>query len=291
MKNIKGYIYILLAAVLWGLIGPVSKIAFDNGASATEIGFYRAVLSWFIFATHAVVTRKTKAEIKDIPVMVIFGVVGVSFFYTVFLVSVEKGGAAFAAVLLYTAPAWVAVISPFIYKDRLTINKGVAIILTITGVAGICLNGNSGDVYGMKFDTIAIIAGLLSGLAYSMYYIFGKYFTSKYESSTLFLYILPVGAIGLLPFVEFTDKSIETWITLLFIGFICSYGANSFYYMGLKHLQPTKAVLTATFEPLAAALFAYFIWNEQFSAAGYGGAFLILIGVVITVFDKNQESE
>ncbi len=291
MSKIKGYIYILSAAVLWGLIGPASRFAFDGGASATEIGFYRAVLSWFFFATHAVVTGKTKAQKKDIPLMVFFGITGVSIFYTVFLISVEKGGAAFAAVLLYTAPAWVAIISPLIYKDKLTLKKALAVLLTITGVAGICLNGNSGDLYGVKFDTIAIITGLLSGLAYSMYYIFGKYFTSKYDSSTLFLYILSVGTLGLLPFVEFTDKSFYTWLALLFIGFFCSYGANSFYYMGLKQLQPTRAVLVATFEPLAAAFFAYLIWNEHFSAVGYGGAFLILTGVVLTIFDKSQDKD
>lgn len=286
--RLKGYFYILCAATLWGLIGPVSRFALESGISAIEIGFFRAAIAWLFFASHAIVRGKTKVNPKDLPLMVLFGLLGISVFYAANFIAVEKGGSAFAAVLLYTAPAWVAMLSPVFFKEAMTSKKITAVVLTITGIACICFFGNGAGRESLNFNTAAILSGILSGLAYSMYYLFGKYFSSRYGASTLFLYILPVGAVGLLPFIRFSPQSAITWTVLIFLAFFCTYLANSFYYAGLQSLEPTKAVLTATIEPVIASFFAWLIWNELFTPAGVAGAVVILIGVVLTIYDNKD---
>lgn len=283
--RLRGYFFIICAAALWGLIGPVSRFALAAGISAIEIGFFRAAFAWLFFASHAIVRGKTKVDPKDLPLMAVFGLVGISVFYTANFIAVDKGGSAFAAVLLYTAPAWVAILSPLIFKETMTLKKIGAVVLTITGIGCICFWGNGSGTERLSFNVIAVITGLVSGLAYSMYYIFGKYFSSRYTAYTLFMYILPVGALGLLPFISFSDKTAGVWAILMFLAFFCTYLANSFYYAGLNHLEPTKAVLTATIEPVIAAFFAWLIWNEMFTLAGIGGAVIILIGVLLTIYE------
>lgn len=284
--KIKGYIFIIGAATLWGLIGPVSRFALDSGMGALETGFFRAVLAWFFFAGHAVLTGKLAVRNRDIAPMILFGLIGISLFYAANFLAVEKGGAAFAAVLLYTAPAWVAFLSPLIFKEKVTAKKILAVVLTISGIAAICFLGNAGGKESLNFNSTAIIAGVVSGLAYSMYYIFGKYFSERYNAYTLFFYILPVGALGLLPFISFSEKSASDWGVLIFLAFFCTYLANSLYYAGLNRLEPTKAVLTATIEPVVAAFFAWLIWNELFTIAGFAGAVVILAAVIMTIYDK-----
>ncbi len=284
--RLKGYFFIICAATLWGLIGPVSRFALDSGLGALEIGFFRAAIAWLFFASHAIVYGKTKVNPKDLPLIVVFGLVGISIFYAASFIAVEKGGAAFAAVLLYTAPAWVAILSPIFFKETITLKKITAVILTIAGIGCICFLGNSDGKESLNFNMVAIITGIISGLAYSMYYLFGKYFSSRYDASTLFLYILPVGALGLLPFISFSHKTTSIWVVLIFLSFFCTYLANSFYYAGLNHLEPTKAVLTATIEPVIASFFAWLIWNELFTLAGVAGAFIILTGVLLTIHDQ-----
>ncbi len=118
--RLKGYFFIIGAATLWGLIGPVSRFALESGVGALEIGFFRAGIAWFFFALHAVILKKTAVRQKDILLIVAFGLVGISIFYAANFIAVEKGGSAFAAVLLYTAPVWVACLSPIFFKEKIT---------------------------------------------------------------------------------------------------------------------------------------------------------------------------
>ena len=262
---IKGYGSIIAAAILWGMIGPFSRLAFQEGLSPMEIAFWRASLSWIIFGAHAAIRQETRLDKKDFPYIIIFGFCGVTLFYFCYQTAVLKGGAALAAVLLYTTPAWVVCLSRFFYKEHISSVKILAVVLTLAGVTSISLGENTHTVCSLPAYS-AIIFGLLSGCCYSLYYLFGKYFSSRYSSANLFLYILPVGVAGMLPWVTFTHKTPTAWLALGLLVIISTYGANTCYYYGLKYLEAGHAAIAATLEPVIAAAVAYFWWHEAFTA-------------------------
>lgn len=278
-SSLRGYVFIFGAALLWGLLGPVSRYLFAAGVSPIEASFYRALMTWVMFAVHAAAKKQMKAETKDLPILFAFGFVGISLFYAANMMAVDQGGAALASVLLYTAPFWVALFSYFLFGERMSLIKGVAMVLAVAGVWGICADG--GPMAGESIGT-AVLWGLTAGFCYSLYYIIGKKFSGTYAPYTLFFWILPTGILGLLPFVEFTPKTPVSWFQLLLLAFF-SYSANSFYYLGLRYLAPTRAVLTATLEPVVATFFAWLLWNETLGLMGYGGSALILTGVLLTI--------
>ncbi len=282
MINLKGYLFILAAAVLWGIIGPLSRLAFAEGVQPMEVAFWRAVLTWLFFAVHAGAIGEIKFARRDVPMALLFGLTGVTCFYGFYQMAVRTGGAALAAVLLYTAPAWVAVMSRLFFREAMTPVKLTALVMTLAGVAGVSLGGAG---LGMRFTPPAILFGLLSGFCYALYYIFGKHFSDRYSSPNLFLYILPIGATGLLPWVSFVHKTPTAWLALGLLAFLSTYGAYYFYYLGLKYLEPTRAAITATLEPVVAGIVAYFWWDEFFSVTGYVGSILILLSVLLMVWD------
>jgi DME family drug/metabolite transporter len=253
-----------------------------------EVAFWRAVLAWGFFGAHAVLRRQVRMAVRDVPVLVAFGVTGVAMFYGVYQLAVERGGAALAAVLLYTAPAWVTVLSRLLYGEAITPAKLAALFLTLAGVAGISL-GSGGDLGpGFQIDTAAVLLGLAAGLCYSMYYIFGRHFSGRYTSPNLFLYMLPIGAVCLYPWVRFSDKSPAVWAALLLIAAFCTYGAYYCYYLGIKYLEISRASIAATLEPVVAAIVAYFWWGEIFTPMGYAGSALILAAVLLVVWDGSR---
>ncbi|MCP3925467.1 MAG: EamA family transporter [Desulfobacterales bacterium] len=278
-----GYLYIISAACFWGLIGIFSSIAFSEGMEPLEVGFWRASIAWVCFAIHAFVKKDTHIERKDIPLFVIFGIFGVSIFYISYLIAVKTGGAAFASVLLYSAPAWVIFISLFFYKEKLTIIKLTAVVLIFLGVFLISRTGGNNSV---SIGWIAILSGLTSGFCYSLYYTMGKYFSKKYSSTNLFLYVLPIGVLGILPFVDFTHKTPLAWCSLVSVAVLSTFIANYCYYQGLKHLEAGRASIVATLEPIIAAITAYIFLGEYFTPMGYLGTFLILIAVVATIYES-----
>ncbi|WP_320005783.1 EamA family transporter [Maridesulfovibrio sp.] len=285
--NIKGCIFVICAAIMWGLIGPISKFPIEQGIAPLENAFWRAVFAWILFAVHACRIRAVKINIKDLPQIIIFGFVGVTIFYGSYQLAVQNVGAALASVLLYTAPAWVAFMSWLLLGEKMTPVKISAMLITLFGVVCVSLGP---QIFGtgkeMNFTWPGIIFGLTSGFTYALYYIYGKTIFARYTTPTIFLYALPIGALCLLPTFDFTPKTGTSWASIVALAVICTYGAYSVYYAGLKTLEPTAASVIATIEPVVAAILAWLWWNESFDWTGYIGSALIIAAVLMMVMEK-----
>lgn len=280
-----GYAFILAAASSWGFIGIFSSLAFAEGVAPMEVAFWRALFAWLLFGAQALIRKETGIKFKDLPLLTIFGLLGISLFYISYLYAINSGGAALASVLLYTAPAWVVACSLIFYREKLTLLKVAAIFLVIGGVYLISDSGGNASSRG-SLSGLAIISGLTAGFCYSLYYTIGKHFSSRYSSANLFLYMLPIGVLGIFPFVEFTSKSGLAWLSLILVAIVSTFIANQCYYLGLKRLEAGKASIIATIEPVVAATAAYVFLGEKFTLAGYLGAAMIVAAVLLTIVRK-----
>lgn len=284
MEHLKGFIYILTAAILWGCIGPVAKISFAQGLTPLEVAFWRAVTGWGFFACHALIVKKIGVQKRDLPVVFIFAMLCVTVFYGSYQLAVDLGGAARASVLLYTAPAWVAVMAALLLKEKITLQTLTGIIVCLSGVLLISASTNS--VTGQTFSWPGIFFGLLAGFTYALYYIFGKKLFARYQPATIFSWILILGALGLVPFIQPSLPSGTVWLPLIFLGFMSTYCAYFIYARGLVRLRASQASVIATAEPVAAALLAYIFWQENLGGWGYLGTGLVIGGVVIQMIRK-----
>ncbi len=255
-----------------------------------EVALWRAILAWCCFAGQAFLRGQTKVKMQDLPLLALFAFLGISLFYITYQYAVKLGGAAFAAVLLYTAPAWVVAFSFLVHREKLTPIKFGAVVLVMSGVYLISRTGNAGSSTNVV-GPMALISGLLSGFCYSLYYTLGKYFSRRYSSSNLFLYVLPMGALGIFPFVTFVDKSPLAWAALAGVAVVSTYFANYCYYNGLKYLEAGRASIVATIEPVVAAAAAYLFLGEYFTHLGYLGAALIFLAVIATILEKSKQPE
>ncbi|MET0395324.1 MAG: EamA family transporter [Longimicrobiaceae bacterium] len=279
-----GYLYVVCAAVLWGVLGPVSRVALQEGLNPLEVAFWRAVFAAVLFGAHAALLGRARVERRDLPAVAGFGLVGVAFLYVAYFMAVREGGAALASVLLYTAPVWVALLAALFLRERPGARQAAALGLAFAGVAGIALTSGGGG--GVRVTPAALGWGLASGLAYALYYLFGKRFFARYDTSTLFLYALPVGALALLPLVDFAPKSPRAWMALAFVAAVPTYGSYLFYGAGLRRIDATRAATVAMVEPVVAAVAAYLAWGERWSLPGYLFAALVLAGVLLMVSER-----
>jgi DME family drug/metabolite transporter len=249
------------------------------GVAPLELSVWRASIAGALFAVHAIARRRVRVAPADLPALALFAAFGVSLFYLSYLQAVRNGGAALAAILLYTAPAWVAVASALWLHEPMTRHKLLALGLTLVGVACVALGADGGGA-GIRVGPAALGWGLLSGLAYASYYLFGKRYFTRYEAATLFMYVLPLGALLLLPAVRFSAKNGATWGWIAYLGIVPTYVALQLYEAGLRRVEATRAVTVATLEPVVAAGLAYAVWGETLRPLGYVGAALVLAGVL-----------
>ena len=290
--NYKGYLCIIIAAVMWGFIGPFGKMAYSQGISPLEVAFWRALLAWCCFGTELLIRKKSIRVVgRDLLPLGLFSVLCVALFYAAYQIAVDQGGAALASVLLYTAPAWVILLSRIFLREQVTGDKLVALALTLVGVLLIAVSqSRSFPSTGGSGMMLGIAAGLFCGFCYSLYYILGKFFSAKYSAGVLFFYTLLPGALLLLPWVSFAEKSGMAWLSLGLLAVISTYGAYHFYYAGLKYIEAGRASIVATLEPVVAGLAAWYWWGEFFTPTGYAGAMLIISAVIIVVLRRAKRA-
>lgn len=299
MRDSLGYLFIFMAAICWAFIGPVGRFAMNAGVDPLEVAFWRAAVAGFFFLLYAARNRTLQLHSGgDLFVFALFGACSLGGFFASYQYAVQYGGAALASVLLYTAPAWVAVFSRVFFGDRLTLAKAAAIGIALTGVALISFSGPSvepdpgspGGIAGTA-SLLGILFGLLSGLLYSTHYVFAKKYLSSYSTYTMYGYAMLFGAITLFPFVHFTAKGPFEWFVVLFVGLICTFAAYMFYCEGIKRLDLTRAAVLATLEPVVATAAAWWLWNEYFAFGGWIGAALIIAAVLLLVLDPTKEKK
>jgi drug/metabolite transporter, DME family len=273
-----GYLLVLAAAVLWSLIGVFSRTVLDAGVGPLEIAFWRAVVAGAAFALHAVLVGRWRLRPRsvgggrDLAALTLFALVGVTLFYSALNLSIEAGGISLAFVLLYTAPAFVALLAWPLLGEPLSPRKGGLVALALAGVVLVAQTAGGGVVV----SAASLGWGVTSGAAYASYYLFGKWVLHRYAPVTIFAWVLPLGAVGLLPFVDFAPKSPAVWGWLLLLGLVSTYLAYLVYYTGLRRTEASRAVLVATVEPVVAAGLAAALFGERLGAVGWMGAALVL---------------
>lgn len=281
------YIFILLAAFLWALIGVFTAGILATGIGAMEIAFWRALLGGALFVVHGLLAGHLRLHRRrDAGVFALFGIVGVALFFSAYNLAIEAGGISLAVVLLYTAPAFVVISARIFLKERLTAPKVLAVCLVIAGVSLVAFGGDSA---GVTVSVASLGWGLCAGVGYASFYVVGKKLLDRYHPVAFYAYVLPVGAIGMFPFVEFTAKSPTAWLLLGLLIVLSTYLAFLVYYLGLRHAEASRAVLVASMEPVIAAGLAAVFFGERFGLWGAVGAAMVVLASVTGVGLSRQK--
>ena len=272
------YLLVLAAAALWGLIGVFSKGVLAAGVGPLEIAFWRALLAGCAFVAHALALGRWRLERgRDAGALLGFALVGVTLFYASLALAIDRGGISLAFVLLYSAPAFVTLLAWPLLGETPTRRKLALVALALAGV--VLVAGDSGT--GVTVSAASLFWGLVAGLSYASYYIFGKWVLERYRPVTIFAWVLPLGALGLAPFVDFATKGPLVWALLLALSLFSTYLAYLLYYTGLRRAEASRAVLVATIEPVVAGVLAALLFAERLGVPGLLGGGLILAVAVL----------
>ena len=286
-NSVDGYVWILLAALLWSLLGVVSKFCLHAGVLPLETAFWRAGIGCVFFLAHAGLTDGLRIPLRHALIFVLFGGWGVGVFFGAMQMAIKLSGGATAVVLLYTAPVWVAVFSRFLFGERITKRKALAVGIALCGTALVCFSGGSlpgqASLEGIAF-------GLLSGLCYATHYPFYRWWQSRYSTASIYGYML-LGGVAALGFGGpiSINHAPGTWGWLFALGLLTCYMAYICYGQGLKRISLVRAAVTCHLEPVLGTLWVWLFWNECFSAAGWFGGALVLGAVCLLTTDKSGE--
>lgn len=284
------YSFILLGATLWGLIAFFVKGLSSFQFTSMEITAIRAFSAFLFLFFFAVIKYRKEVSVqpKHIPLFIGTGIFSVTFFNWCYFTAIEEMSISMAVILLYTAPAFVAILSYFILKESMNVKKIVAIVGTIIGCAFV---SGITDTSSSVITPYGFIVGLGSGLGYAFYTIFSKMALKNYSPFTITLYTFVIASIFLIPFTQLWEKSqmfldMEVLFLSLGLGLLPTVGAYMLYTTGLKYVEGSTASMLATVEPIAAFLLGILVYHEVLTVYQVFGAIIIVLSVIFVNYER-----
>lgn len=291
MKKNRAVFSVVLAGILWGLIGIFIKKISTYGFDSIQIAFIRMFIAAVSFTMFILFKDRTmlKIRIKDIWMFIGTGIISVSLFNICYFYTIINSEASLAVVLLYTSPVFVVLISAVLFKEKITLNKIIALILSFAG----CVF-TAGILGGIKVRPFIIVTGVASGLFYALYSIFGKFALKKYSTYTVTAYTFIFGLIGDI-FISKPNETLSIIVNnpasvlwCLGIGIISTVLPYFFYTKGLENLESGKAAILVAVEPLVGSVIGMTFLNESHNALKIIGVFLILISIILLNIKFNE---
>lgn len=284
MNRKLSYMAILLAGCFWGTMGIFVRHFSISGLGAMEIGQIRITAGLLMVGEYLILFHRDYLRVKwkDLWIFVGSGIGSLLLMMYTQFSAMQYGSIAIASVLLYTAPAFVMIFSAFLFHEKVTSRKMVSLLLVFIG----CIL-----VSGMGTDsTVSIkgaLLGLASGIAYSLYSIFGRFAVNRgYNSWTItfysFTFCILAGmflcdwpSIGMVLQMAFEP----VWAILM--GLITAFAPFLLYSLGLTYVEGSRASMLASAEPVASMLVSVFIFHEPLSGLNIAGISLVLAAIIL----------
>jgi len=238
MPQIKGYLLIAAASIIWGTMGIFRKLAFEYGINPVTLTALRIIISssTMLFALVLFSRNLLKIEKKDLPQLIVFGVLAVALQRVAYFYTVDLTTATIAAVMFYTYPVFVTVYASIFLKEKITSTVIPAIVLAFSGVA---LVVKAYEAAWLNTNFLGSSFGIITSLLFALYFLMAKKLRSHYTNWTLLLYGDGIGAIALLPTLFFSSSQIITyppqlWTLILVIGLFPSLTAYLLFFLRFK---------------------------------------------------------
>ena len=281
-----GTALIILAGCFWGSMGIFVRKLGTYGFSAIQIVSIRITLAALIFSLVLFIKdrRGFKISPKDIPLFLGLGFGSILFFTVCYFTAITMMPLSTAAILLYTSPVWIMLMSIFFFHEKLDKRKLIALALAFAGC--VLVSGISGE--GMTVT--GLLVGLGSGIGYGLYSILGKIALRKYSSYTVTTYTFIFAAAGSWIISQPADMlakfsaapDLGFLILLCFLtALITAVIPFLSYTLGLESVEASKAGIIATIEPMVATLIGILVFSEKLTLMSGAGILLILAAVVI----------
>lgn len=273
-------LFLLSAGILWGSMGIFVRNLNKMGFDSMDIVALRAVVTFSTLFLYMVLFKRKLLKIhpKDLWCFAGTGICSIVFFNLCYFKAIMLTSLSMAAVLLYTAPVIVMILSYFLFQEKFTKRKMTALLMTFIGcvlVTGILSETSVTSVAG-------ILTGLGAGLGYALYSIFGRYALEKgYHSLTITFYTFFIAAVascgmnGGMRIIGSAFQDFRMGVFSFVFGILCTVIPYLFYTLGLTYTENGKAAILASVEPATASIIGIFVFHENISVSETAGILLV----------------
>lgn len=281
-----GPLLIVLAGCFWGSMGIFVRKLAEYGFSSVQIVSIRVTLAALVFAGLLLIRNRAgfRISLRDLPLFLGLGFGSILFFTVCYFTAITMMPLSTAAILLYTSPIWIMLMSLLFFREKLNRNKVLALVLAFAGC--VLVSGISGE----GITPAGLLVGLGSGIGYGLYSILGTVALRRYSPYTVTAYTFLFAAAGSWMICSPADmlSRFSAAPDPAFLVFFCGLTAVVTavipfltYTLGLQSVEASRAGILATVEPLVATVIGILVFSEPLTALSGLGILLILCAVIL----------
>lgn len=291
-----GPLLIILAGCFWGSMGIFVRKLGTFGFSSAQIVSIRLTLTALVFCLILLIKEPAgfKIQPKDIPLFLGLGLGSILFFTVCYFTAITMMPLSVAAILLYTSPIWIMLMSAVFFREKISGRKLAALALAFAGC--VLVSGISGEGISLK----GFFIGLGAGFGYGLYSILGTVALRRYSPFTVTAYTFIIAAAGSFAvcrpgdmFSKFAraEKLLPLFLFCCLTALVTAVIPFLAYTRGLAGTEPGKAGILATIEPVVATVIGIIVFAEQPTVISCAGIALILTAVIILNINNNKKEK
>lgn len=276
----RGYAFILFAAILWGTSGTTQALA-PAESSPQVLGLFR-LLGGALTLSLLAWRNGTLSHIRSLPIrLTLLTSALMSAYQLLFFGGVGMAGVAIGTVVgIGSAPIIAGLLRIFIERQAITPRWMLSTALAIIGCALLLFPAD-----GVEINGLGILLAIGAGASYAVYTLCSKILFDGRDSDAVTGIIFLGSAIILFPtlgnvnltwIVQPSGLALFVWLGLIVTGL--SYWS---FGRGLKLVSASTAVTLTLAEPLTAGLLGIFLLGEHLTVLGAVGILLLIIGLSI----------
>lgn len=299
-KHLRGLIFVLLGATLWGVGGTASDYIFRNTPVTVEwyVAFRLTVSGIILLFAYWLFSRKqqpVRLDRRTLGMLIVYSLLGMTMVQYSFMAAIGYGNAAIATVLQYTGPIYIILWLIIRKYAKWTIADAFIILGIITGVVLLATNG---DLSRLVVSPPALIWGLISGVALAYYTLHAQVLLYRLHPLQLVGGSMLIGGIAMNfihPIWQFDfsfDWTVGLITILLFSVLFGTTLAFLLYITSLKHISSKEGGVLGTVEPASAVLSSVLWLNISLGWYQIIGTIIILgVALYISVGRKEKEKK
>jgi len=231
--------------------------------------------------------QRIKLPARDLAYCFLLGTLGVAVSNYFYYVAVQRTNVATAIIVQYTAPVWVLFYVVARGQQKLSLQKVVAVALAVAGIALVIgIVGTPSDGRALRLDSYGLIAALLASFSFAFYNVAGHRILACYDRWRVLVWTLTAAAAFWLvvnpPWkIVAAHYAPAQWLFLFVFSMISVLGAFSLYFLGLQHLEPTRAIIASCLEPVFSIVLAALLLGEILRPIQTLGIVFVLAAIVI----------
>ncbi len=279
--------FVLSAGTLWGVMGVFVRKLGTYGFSPLQIACLRILFGEVLFLLITAIFRRDllKIQPRDVGLFLGMGLLSLLLFTVCYFTTISLASLSVAAILLYTSPIWVMLMSAVCFREKITRRKLLCAAMAFGGCVLV-----SGIGSAASLSPMVIVTGLLSAVGYGLYSIFGTFALRKYQPLTVTTYAFLFGAAGALllcnpaQIARVICESGQPGRLVLLItvtAFVTAVLPYLLYTVGLSRMRASAAAIMASIEPVVATTAGALVFGEALTVPAFAGIALVLGAIVV----------